>query len=235
MQTNTLGLSLLLCAACIPPVGDSLGDSGGDDPNEGLDLPGPGPGSSSPGSPNGTEDPSGSDDTNSSNGGGDDNGLGSGDPDPSISLPAGTWTSRDALLTRDTCGWMQSGLDALGLAVEDFLPREFVVQPTLDGFQIEAQYFGAQGAIACVVQGFDFVCEQQTVTPEAYGLGSLGWSYAIEFQGRIPDLQTNDNIEGVARVRYTGVDGDTRSALSSVGLSAGDCAQDVYLMLGYRY
>ena len=123
----------------------------------------------------------------------------------------------------------------LGLSVDDFLPREFVVQPTFDGFQIEAQYFGAAAPIDCIVNGFDFECDVQTVVPEAYGLGSLGWSYSIDFEGRIPDLNTNDNIEGVATVTYTGVDSDTLASLRSLGIAPEDCSQRVYLLLGYNY
>ena len=219
---------LCLSVACFPYVGEADDDTG--DPLSGDDVAG---GGGADGDGSGGADGSSSD---GADGGGSDSDLGSGNPDPSIVLPAGTWTNREAAVTRDSCAaWMGPGLDALGLDLEAFLPREFVVQPTLDGFEIEAQTFGAAAPIDCVVDGFAFECERQTVVPEAYGLGELGWSYAIDFSGRIPDLNTNDNIEGVATVSYTGVDPDTGAALRGAGIDAQDCDQRVYLMLGYRY
>ena len=220
---------LCLSVACFPYVEEADDDTGG--PLSGEYVAGDG-GADGSGGGGADEGGSGGDGADGSS----DSDLGSGNPDPSIVLPAGTWTNREAAVTRDSCAaWMGPGLDALGLDLEAFLPREFVVQPTLDGFEIEAQTFGAAAPIDCVVDGFAFECERQTVVPEAYGLGELGWSYAIDFSGRIPDLNTNDNIEGVATVSYTGVDPDTRAALRGAGIDAQDCDQRVYLMLGYRY
>jgi hypothetical protein len=105
----------------------------------------------------------------------------------------------------------------------------------LDGFQIEAQYFGAAGPIDCIIDGFDFICDTQTVVPEAYGLGRLGWGYSIEYEGKIPDLNSNDYLEGMARISFTGVDADTLSALSAVGVNPEACSQSLALQLGYRY
>ena len=229
-MNHLLPCSLLcLSMACFPYVGEAVDETG--DPLSGDDVAGGGGAEEGGG---GGGDGGGGDGDGAD--GSSDSDLGSGNPDPSIVLPAGTWTNREFAVTRDSCAaWMGPGLDALGLDLEAFLPREFVVQPTLDGFEIEARYFGAAAPIDCVVQGFAFECERQTVVPEAYGLGELGWSYAIDFSGRIPDLGTNDNIEGVATVSYTGVDPDTRAALRGAGFDAQDCDQRVYLMLGYRY
>jgi hypothetical protein len=250
-----LGLAVvLLAAACertkldddtdlelgLDPTSGETDDGGaGGSGSDGSGTDGSGTDGSGTGAADGTGGDAGSGETGGSGDGGagdggessDGEGTGGGG-DPADAVLYGDWVARGFVLVEDECIWMESGLDALGLRVDDFLPSDFVVEPNDAGFTIQAWDYGADLAVQCVVDGTEFSCETQSVVPIAFGLGDTGWSYAIDFEGRVA---REDSLLGVATVRYSSVDATTAAEVEAAGGIWNGCEQVYEVGIAYGY
>lgn len=117
-------------------------------------------------------------------------------------LVSGIWTVQGASLLEDTCDWDALLMQFFGVGVEALLPSEFTVEGFDDMFEIEANAYGASGPIECELEETDFICTTQSVTPVDFDLGSMGWTYAIDFSGEVSDERS---LEGTAIVRFPSV------------------------------
>ena len=119
-----------------------------------------------------------------------------------LTLVSGIWTIQSASLLEDTCDWDALLMQFFGVGAEALLPSEFTVDGSEGIFEIEANAYGASGPIECELEEMDFICTTQSVTPVDFDLGSMGWTYAIDFSGEVSDERS---LEGTAIVRFPSV------------------------------
>jgi len=154
------------------------------------------------------------------------------EPDPLPQLAAGVWVPAGAELVDDPCEWDGVLQGYFGIETVALLPGGFAVDGEEGTFEIEAVDYGARGPIDCTIdEDGAFGCAAQSVTPEAYGLGSQGWLYAIDFSGQVID---EERIVGTAVVSYPAVDVSTANVLAWYDVQPEDCSQvfELELVLG---
>ena len=105
----------------------------------------------------------------------------------------------------------------LGDSFSGFLPDSFIVAADESGFDIEAQRidtnYGVENSVRCTLEGNDFSCDMQDVSPSKGLLGQYGWSYEVTFTGVVESEQI---LRGTSVVRFI----VTPFGLSTTGLSA---------------
>ena len=89
-------------------------------------------------------------------------------------------------------------------------------------FESEADSYGAAGPIRCDINGQDFSCETQSVSPIDYDLGEYGWTYAIGFSGTLFD---ETSLDGTAMVTFPTISEYVQQGLEYVGVDASQCSQ----------
>ena len=141
---------------------------------------------------------------------------------------SGTWDVATASLIDDPCEWDAALLQFFGLGTDALLPSDFTVSGGSNGFEIEANSYGAAGPIRCDINGSSFACETQSVTPIDYDLGTYGWTYAIVFTGTLFD---ETSLDGTAVVTFPTISEYVQQGLEYVGVDASQCSQTYALSL----
>lgn len=160
--------------------------------------------------------------------GGEDAGSDGGGSDPGLTLQSGTWVVSSVEVLDDACDWDFVLSNYYGVSLFGLLPSSFDVDAEAGAFAIEAIDYGASGPIDCTLDGDDFSCETQSVSPVAYSLGAVGWEYAVVFEGQALD---DGRLSGVASVSFPSIDGETWRTLEYYDIDPSDCAQDWNLEL----
>ena len=109
--------------------------------------------------------------------------------DSDFVLVSGVWNVQQATLVDDPCDWNTQLTMFFGLGSDALLPKDFTVEGFEGSFEIEANTYGASGPIFCTMNGVDFTCETQTVTPIDFDLGAMGWSYVCSCRWKRRPLQ----------------------------------------------
>ena len=73
-----------------------------------------------------------------------------------------------------------------------------------------------------------FACETQSVTPVDYDLGSMGWTYAIDFLGTLNDERS---LTGTAKVSFPTVAELLAPVFEAMGVDVSQCTQTFSLSL----
>ena len=143
-------------------------------------------------------------------------------------LESGIWSVAAATLSEDTCDWDAQMVQFLGVGTDALLPKDFTVAGFEGSFEIEANAYGAAGPILCTLNGSEFDCETQSVTPVDFDLGTYGWTYAIEFSGVVSDA---NSLEGTAFVSFPTVSEYLLPVFEAVGVDVSQCTQTYELSL----
>ena len=146
----------------------------------------------------------------------------------SVTVQSGVWNVSLATLKEDTCDWNTQLTQIFGMGSDALLPADFTVEGYEDSFEIEANSYGASGPIECTIEGMDFTCETQSVTPVDFDLGSYGWTYAIDFSGQLNDERS---LEGTAVVSFPTVSEFLIPVFESAGIDVTQCTQTYELSL----
>ena len=212
-------LPLLGIIGCMPATVDGSSADGLDAPAggiyESIDSTGSDSLEDDSGDPDGSDsDGSDSDGSNSSDDGTGDSGLSDdADNEEAIALRSGEYYFQTFELVEDPCSWEA----VLGDSFSGFLPDSFIVAADERGFDIEAQRidtnYGVENSVRCTLEGNDFSCDMQDVSPSKGLLGQYGWSYEVTFTGVVESEQI---LRGTSVVRFI----VTPFGLSTTGLSA---------------
>ena len=143
-------------------------------------------------------------------------------------LVSGVWNVTQATLVDDPCDWNTQLTMFFGLGSDALLPKDFTVEGFEGSFVIEANTYGASGPIFCTMNGVDFTCETQTVTPIDFDLGAMGWSYAIDFSGAVYDERS---LDGNAVVSFPDIPEFLVSIFEAMGFDPAQCTQTYELSL----
>lgn len=176
--------------------------------------------------------------TDTQNGTDDENTDNNTDDEPEIDLDeegnsdlnvvSGIWEVNSASLIEDTCDWDTQLRTFFGVGSDGLLPQDFTVEGYVGSFEIEANSYGASGPILCVLNDTAFACEQQSVTPVDYDLGSMGWTYAIDFLGTLNDERS---LTGTAKVSFPTVSEFLAPVFDVLGVDISQCTQTFALSL----
>ena len=176
--------------------------------------------------------------TDTQNGADDENTDTNTDDEPEIDLDeegnsdlnvvSGIWGVDSASLIEDTCDWDTQLRTFFGVGSDGLLPQDFTVEGYVGSFEIEANSYGASGPILCVLNNTAFACEQQSVTPVDYDLGSMGWTYAIDFLGNLNDERS---LTGTAKVSFPTVSEFLAPVFDALGVDISQCTQTFSLSL----
>ena len=147
---------------------------------------------------------------------------------PSVNVQSGVWSVSLATLKDDPCDWNTQLTQFFGVGSDALLPSDFTVAGYEDAFEIEANSYGASGPIECSIEGMEFTCETQSVTPVDFDLGSYGWTYAIDFSGELNDERS---LEGTAFVRFPTVSEFLIPIFESAGIDVTQCTQTYELSI----
>ena len=91
-----------------------------------------------------------------------------------FAVESGIWGVSEAILLEDTCDWDTQLRSFFGMGSDALLPKDFTVEGFEGSFAIEANAYGASGPIVCTLnEDLAFSCEEQSVTPVDYDLGSM--------------------------------------------------------------
>ena len=159
------------------------------------------------------------------------------EPEPAagIELFTGEWAIRGFRLNEDPCGFLPVMQDFPD-GVFDLLPTAFDVEGEPGEFHIEATRFGGdfgtEAPVLCTIDGADFTCAPQLVTPVDGLLGSYGWRYVVRYSGTV---EGRFMLRGVAEVEFLSVDPATAEVLTSLGVESPlQCTQvmDLNLAVG---
>ncbi len=143
-------------------------------------------------------------------------------------IQSGTWFVNDATMIEDTCGWDGQLRQFFGIGTDALLPSTFTVQGEDGSFTIQADSYGAADPITCILEGTDFSCETQSVTPLDFDLGTYGWTYAIDFSGTTSNSGT---IIGVAETTFPTISDWLVPVFQSMGIDHTQCVQSFELSL----
>jgi hypothetical protein len=216
-------LLALLITGCAPA--SAVLDPAGEEPSEGTAE----DGLVDAGAADDGADPSESDGDPGESGDGADDSPEDDEPAPTDVVDSGTWQATAASIEDDPCQFDQYLSTYLRLGISELLPTAFAVEGDVEGFQIEALDYGAEGPIDCAVDADGaFDCEDQFVAPLDYGLGDLGWVYQVRYFGVV---ESAGRLRGEAVVDYPSIDGDTAWVLDAVGLDISACTQTFFLEL----
>ena len=145
-----------------------------------------------------------------------------------LNVVSGIWGVDSASLIEDTCDWDTQLRTFFGVGSDGLLPQDFTVEGYVGSFEIEANSYGASGPILCVLNNTAFACEQQSVTPVDYDLGSMGWTYAIDFLGTLNDERS---LTGTAKVSFPTVAELLAPVFEALGVDVSQCTQTFSLSL----
>ncbi|MFT4975156.1 MAG: hypothetical protein ACI8S6_001043 [Myxococcota bacterium] len=148
--------------------------------------------------------------------------------EPQLSLQSGTWVVEEARLAEDPCDWDFVLSNYFGISLMSLLPEEFDIDAEEGAFSIKATDYGAAGTIDCMFEGDSFSCEAQSVAPEAYSLGAIGWLYSVDFTGQAVE---DGRLSGAAVVSFPSVSGEIQRTLEYYDIDPADCTQVVELNL----
>ena len=144
-------------------------------------------------------------------------------------IESGIWDVMNASLLDDPCDWDMQLRQFFGVGSDALLPKNFTVDGMIDSFTIEANSYGARGPIVCTIdQDLQFSCEMQSVVPVDYDLGSMGWTYEIEFSGSVFDEQS---LQGTALVRFPTVSEFLVPVFDALAIDISQCTQTYDLTL----
>ena len=148
--------------------------------------------------------------------------------DSNLALVSGIWNVASANLADDVCDWDTQLMMFFGVGSDALLPSDFTVEGREGSFSIEANSYGASGPISCTINNSEFSCETQSVTPIDFDLGSMGWSYAIEFSGVINDSRA---LDGTAFVSFPTMPEFLVPMFQAIGIDPSQCTQTYELSL----
>ena len=146
-------------------------------------------------------------------------------------IVSGIWRVDRATLIADTCDWDTQLRQFFGVGADELLPDDFTVVGEAGAFEIEANAYGASGPILCSLTEAEFSCETQSVTPEDFDLGSMGWTYAIDFSG---EVNNERSLFGAAEVSFPTVSEFLAPVFQALGVDSSQCKQTFELSLSIQ-
>lgn len=152
------------------------------------------------------------------------------DSGESTNLLSGIWDVAGATLVEDPCDWDNQLRTFFGMGADALLPKDFTVESSEGSFLIEANSYGAAGPIECIINGSEFTCETQSVTPIDFDLGQMGWTYEIDFSGSITDERS---LVGTTITSFPTVSEFLAPVFEGLGVDTTQCIQNFELTLTF--